>query len=98
MDQMEKPRYSPYDPILEDESSQSSENDELLRNETPSPPWAWKRRIYSLRSRLLITLGITLLVILYSVILIILVSMWWKNEMLHGAAVVDSRFSPCDTV
>lgn len=93
MDQTEKPRYSAYEPIPEDESSQSSENDELLHGETLSPPWTWNRRTYSLKSRLLIVLGASFLIILYSAILITAVSMWWKRERLHGAAVVDSRSS-----
>jgi len=85
---MEKPKYSQYRPLSEDDLSKFSEQDGLIYEDRPSK---LKQRSSSLMSPTLLLVGGLVVTVVYSFVLVALTSAWWKKQRLHGAAVVDSK-------
>lgn len=74
-----------YSPVPDDQSSRSS--DELFYDgNARSARQALKR---SQTPKMLIALGNFVVLVAYSALLITFTSMWWKQDRLHGADVID---------
>lgn len=85
---LEKKRKEVYLHVSDDESSQTaSEHERLMDDEL------W--HTLSRNLRILNTLTKCLVGIVYSLTLITVTSMWWKNQSLHGANVISCRIILC---
>ena len=78
---------SGYSPVGDEKDSQSSRESDELMNEYSHRPKPKRSR----KKRICIAVGGLVSLIVYSVMLMAVTSMYWKKERLHGANVIDSE-------